>query len=336
MNLRDALAAAIEGRSLSRSEAAEAMAGALDPESPDVQIAAWLGALQARGPRAEELAGFADVLRARSLGPQSPGEGLVDTCGTGGGAPSWNLSTGGAIVAAAAGAKVAKHGNRAVTSACGSADVLEALGVRLVSDAEALGRALREVGIAFFFAPHHPPGLARVGPVRRALGVRTVFNQLGPLANPAGARRQVVGVADRAMARPMAEALALLGAERAFVVHGADGLDEVSPSAETWVESVEAGAVSSASWRPEHFGQSPVPPEALATDGTVAGNAARLQRALDVPESDEAAAIVPVAGAALLAAGLAASTEEAGELARAALRSGAAAEKLQRLRMVTE
>ena len=335
MTLRDALAAAIEGRGLDRAEAALVMAAALDLESSDVLVAAWLGAFQSKGAGPEELAGFADVLRDRSVRLEAAPAGLVDTCGTGGGAPSWNLSTGAAIVAAAAGAKVAKHGNRAVTSSCGSADVLEALGIRLVPDVEALGRALDTVGIAFFFAPNHHPGLARVGPIRRALGVRTVFNQLGPLANPAGARRQVVGVADRSMARPMAEALALLGTERAFVVHGADGLDEVSPCAETWVESVADGAVQSIVWRPTDFGQEPVSAEALATDGTVAGNAARLLRALEQPDSEEAGALVPVAGAAILAAGLAGTTVEAGDLARRAIQAGAAAEKLQRLREAT-
>jgi len=227
MALAPVLESLIARRELVPEEARSLITRLMDPETQDAAIAGVLVALRCKGVTGRELAAFASVLRDQSLGLSHEFPTLVDTCGTGGGRPSFNLSTGAAIVAAAAGARVAKHGNRAVTSACGSADVLEALGVVLHAEPEHLVHVLERTGIAFLFAPQHHPGVRHVGAARKALGVRTVFNLLGPLANPAGAKRQLIGVYEAALIRPVAEALQLLGCEHGLVVHGEDALDEI-------------------------------------------------------------------------------------------------------------
>jgi anthranilate phosphoribosyltransferase len=241
------------------------------------------------------------------------------------------LSTGAAIVAAAAGAKVAKHGNRSVTSLCGSADVLEALGVTLSNEPAELVRVLDEVGIVFLFAPHHHGSLRAVGPVRKSLGVRTVFNQLGPLANPAGAKRQLIGVYDRSLVRPMAEALALLGAERAYVVHSEDGMDEVSPCAPTYFAKIQGGSVQEGEFRPSDFGLRDLDWSALEPGATIAESAKILASALDGTDRVRGRALVPNAAVALLVAGLVATVEEGARLAEETISSGAAASTLRRL-----
>jgi anthranilate phosphoribosyltransferase len=224
--VRAALAGVIDGRTLSLDEARGAMGSVMDGEATPAQLAALLVALRMRGETVEELAGFATAMRERVVHVDAP-DGAVDTCGTGGdGSGTFNISTTAALVVAACGVPVAKHGNRAVTSASGSADVLDALGVRIDHDALSAGAALREIGFAFMFAPGFSPAMKHAGPTRREIGVRTAFNLLGPLTNPAGARRQVIGVADSAAAPRIAAVLQLLGAERALVV-GGDGLDEL-------------------------------------------------------------------------------------------------------------
>lgn len=314
----------LHGEDLSPTAAGEAMGAILDGEATPEAVAGFLIALRAKGAAASELANFVTELRKRARQVPNPPEGLVDTCGTGGGIPSFNLSTAAAIVASAAGACVAKHGNRAVTSACGSADVLEALGVRLVDDPAAQSRLLREVGLAFLFAPAHHPALGKVGPIRKALGVRTVFNQLGPLANPAGARVQVIGVYDPALAQSMAEAAAALGADKVWVVHGDDGMDEISPCTSTQVWD------GSTAFRigPGDFGVSPVDAAHVAPGATPAENAAMLREAISDARSPRSLAVMPGAAAALYLGGHAPSLREAAEMAREAVDKGDAARKL--------
>ncbi len=321
----------IQGADLTRQESNDAMRSLMSGGFEEAQIGAFLVAMKIKGARAEELAGFAEVMREHATGLGAEFPNLVDTCGTGGGPATFNLSTGAAIVAAAAGAKVAKHGNRAVTSKCGSADVLEALGVGLGSDPEQLMKTLDQIGIVFLFAPNHHPAMRHVGPARKAIGVRTVFNQLGPLANPAGAKRQLIGVYDPEMVRPMAEALALLGAERAFVVHGDMGMDEVSPCGKTLVAEVIGGGIRDTVLTPRSFGLEPIPFEALAAGSDAKENAKILREALGKPDSQRATALLPNAAVALLLAGIATDLMDGAERAREAIKSGAATKTLKEL-----
>lgn len=296
----------------------------------EAQAAGILVALQVKGATASELAGMAGALRDRALTLSHEFPALVDTCGTGGGAPTWNLSTAAALIAAGAGAKVAKHGNRSVTSHCGSADVLEHLGVNLHADPEQLAKSLKDVGLVFLFAPSHHSAMRNLATVRKDLGVRTVFNQLGPLANPAGAARQLIGVYDRSLLRPMAEALVLLKTERAFVVHGRDGMDEVSPCAPTDYCEVLDGRVKEGTFDPTDFLTDALSPSALHAGTTVGENAEILKKALG-GEAPCSLAPVPNAAVTLMAAGTAGSTQEAARAAVASLSSGRARHALDRL-----
>lgn len=300
-------------------------------EATDGQIGAALGALMTKGVTSGELQHFAEVLREHCVSVKTAIPNLVDTCGTGGGAPSFNISTAAAIIASAAGAVIAKHGNRGVTSPCGSADVLEAHGVRLGLEPEKILHLIEEIGIAFMFAPSHHPAMRHVGKVRKELGFRTVFNMLGPLLNPAGASRQLVGVFDPNILRSMAEALAGLGAERAFVVHGNDGLDEISPVTSTYVAEVEAGKVCERTLQPEDFGLDPLEPEAVAPGQTLEQNAKLLEMAISDANSHRCQAALPSAAAALYLAGTAATLREGTALAREAVASGLARAKLEQL-----
>jgi anthranilate phosphoribosyltransferase len=321
----------IQGADLTRHEANEVMRSLMSGAFEDAQTGALLTAMRIKGARPEELAGFAEVMRENASGLAATHPDLVDTCGTGGGPATFNLSTAAAIVAAAAGAKVAKHGNRAVTSNCGSADVLEALGVGLNSDPEQLLKVLENVGIVFLFAPNHHPAMKHVGPARKALGVRTVFNQLGPLANPAGAKRQLVGVYGAQMVRPMAEALLLLGAERAFVVHGDMGMDEVSPCGKTLAAEVVGGEVRDIVLTPRSFGLDPLPFESLAAGKDAKENAKILKEAVTKPDSPRSQAVLPNAAVALLLAGVATDLKDGAERAREAVKLGQAANVLKEL-----
>jgi anthranilate phosphoribosyltransferase len=331
MNLGISIDRLLQRRNLEQAEAYDLMRALMSEASSDVQIAGVLVALNAKGCTGPELAGFASALReeAITVAPPEGGGELVDTCGTGGGAPSFNLSTAAAIVASAAGARVAKHGNRAVTSSCGSADVLEACGVRISSGADGVAQALSANGIVFLFAPAHHPLMKRVGPVRRELGVRTVFNQLGPLLNPAQARRQLIGVYDASLLRPMAEALELLGTERALVVHGDDGLDEISPCVSTRYVQVWEGELTEGEFTPLEFGQEPLDAKWIMPGKDLEENAALFREAISNVDSPRSWAPLPNAGATLWLAGLAASIEEGAARAREAVGSGAAARKLE-------
>lgn len=335
MHLTHLLNKIVERRDLGADEAEALMRAFIDPDADRLVVAGALIGLRMRGVRPEELAAFARVLRSRALGLQTSAPNLVDTCGTGGGRTTWNISTGAAIVAAAAGVPVAKHGNRSITSACGSADVLEALGVRISADLERLRLVLEDIGIVFLFAPNHHPALKELGPVRKALGVRTVFNQLGPLLNPAGARRQLLGVYEAGLVDPMAETLRLLGSHRAIVAHSEDGLDEISPCAPTKVAELSGGHVQSRTLLPEHFGQDPLPAEALAPGDSVGANAAILREALGDPKSLRAKALTPSAAAAIYLCDRAGDLKAAAKLARDAIASGAAMRKLEELAAAT-
>lgn len=297
----------------------------------EAQQAAFLVALRAKGETPVEVAAAARVLRRSALEVPTTRQRVIDTCGTGGdGAHTINISTAAALTAAACGVAVAKHGNRSVSSRCGSADVLEALGVPLEMAPEELGRLLDECGFAFLFAPRLHPAMRAVMPVRRVLAIRTVFNLLGPLANPAGVRRQVVGVYAPEVQMLLAGALAELGAEHAWVVHSADGLDELSISAPTRVVEVRDGrVVGTHTVDPDHLGVKGKR-EALA-GGDAEANAARLRALLAGEESDTpaAAAVALNAAAALLVAGAAKTLPEGIEQARHALAAGAPLELLQ-------
>jgi len=320
-------------------EAMEAFIGAvMDGGVEDAVIAAVLVALRAKTETGVEIAAAARAMRARSLAVAIADPGLaVDTCGTGGdGAETINISTAAALLAAAAGVPVAKHGNRSVSSRCGSADVLEAAGVRLDQSPEDMAALHDEIGIAFLFAPRLHPAMAAVMPVRRALGVRTVFNLLGPLTNPAGVERQVVGVWGREVQPLMASALAELGARCALIVHSDDGLDEISVNAPTTVIEVRDGEIAG-EWRvePSDLGIAAGDPESLR-GGDVAENLRRMRIILGGEEQSAAAEAVALnAAAALMVGGQAGDLRQGLDRSREVLRSGAALEILEELALRT-
>src|SRR6266853_210050 len=278
--LQEAISALANRRSLSERLAAQVFDVVMRGEATPAQVAALLMGLRVKGETAEEVAGAARALRDAMVRVEVDVAHLVDTCGTGGGAvATFNISTAAALVAAGAGASVAKHGNRSFSSKCGSADVLEALGVAISLDAEAAARVLREACITFLFAPSFHPAMRHVGPVRRELGVASVMNLLGPLANPAGVRRQVVGVADRERGPLMAGALARLGAEHALVVHGRVGMDEIAPQGITDVWEVRTGSMNVWEIDPADHGLAIADVAGLA-GAAPAANAARIEHLL--------------------------------------------------------
>ena len=324
-----------ERQVLSRSEAEAVMEELLSGQMATAEIVRLLVALNQRPVEVQELAGFAQVMRQHATrvfadGQPRPGN-LVDTCGTGGdGSGTFNISTAAAIVVAAAGARVAKHGNRAASSQSGSADVLEALGVRIDLPLERYGRAIREIGMGFLFAPAAHQATRRATPARKQIGVRTVFNLLGPLTNPAGAEALVMGVFSAEVMDLVARTLAELGVGRAFVVHGAGGLDEISLAGETLVAEVRDGKVRNFSVTPEEFGVRRAPLEAVR-GGTARENAALIQRILDGESGPGSDIVLVNAAAALVAAGIAENFLEAARVAAKAVSSGAAREKLAAL-----
>jgi anthranilate phosphoribosyltransferase len=326
----EAIDAAASGQDLTTEQAQsvlrEIMVGAVD----DAQTAAFLIALRTKGETVDELVGLARAMREMAEGVEVQGDNLLDTAGTGGGAtPTFNVSTTAALVAAAAGARVAKHGNRSATSLCGSADVLEALGARIDLGPEAISQCIDEVGFGFMFAPRHHKATRHVVPVRKALGVRTIFNFLGPLTNPAGATYQLVGVGDPAYVEIVARALVVLGAQRAAVVAGADGMDEVSVVAETHLLEVTPDGVTSHTVSPERVGL-----ERAAADtvrgGMPAENAEITRAVLGGEQGPRRSLVVLNAGAALFVAGLVSGFEDGVRNAEQAIDSGAAADTLDR------
>jgi len=327
------------GHVLERTEAEAVMEELLSGRVETPEIVRLLAALNRRPIEVRELAGFARVMRRHATRVFAEGEArpanMVDTCGTGGdGSNTFNISTAAAIVAAAAGARVAKHGNRAASSRSGSADVFEALGVRIDLPFEKYGRAIREIGIGFLFALAAHAATRHAAPARKQIGVRTVFNLLGPLTNPAGAQSQVLGVYSGDVIDLVAATLAELGVERAFVVHGAGGLDEISLAGETTVAEVRGGAVQRFTVTPEQFGVARASLESIR-GGTAAENAALIERILEGEAGPARDIVVVNAAAALVAAGVAANFREAAGLASFVISSGAASEKLASLAAFT-
>jgi anthranilate phosphoribosyltransferase len=328
--VRSALAAVVEGRRLSMEEAYGAMGAVMDGEATASQLAALLVALRMRGETVGELAGFAAAMRERVVRVDAPA-GIIDTCGTGGDhSGTFNISTAAAILVAAAGVPVAKHGNRAVTSACGSADVLEALGVSTDLGPEEAAQALRRDGFAFLFAPGYHPAMRNAGPTRREIGVRTAFNLLGPLTNPAGAQRQVVGVGDPSAAPRIAAVLQLLGAERALVVHGA-GVDELPLDGTGVLYDVTPAKVTRHEIVASALGLGAAPLSALA-GGTPAENAATIDAIFGGESGPRRDVVLLNAAAGFLAAGRVTELREGVVLAASTIDSGRAAQQLGRLR----
>jgi len=331
---------AASGQIFSREDAEGVMEELLTGRVETADIVRLLTAMNTRPVRVEELAGFASVMRRHAARVFAEGETrpehLVDTCGTGGkGFATFNISTASAIVAAAAGARVAKHGNRASHSGSGSADVIEALGVRIDLPVEHFGKAIREIGIGFFFARAAHAAARHAAPARKEIGVRTVFNLLGPLTNPAGARAQVVGVPSPDLIDLVAATLAELGVDHAFVVHGTGGLDEISLAGETLVAEVKDGGVRRFTVTPEDFGVSRAPIEAVR-GGTALENAATIRDIFAGGGGPRRDIVIANAAAALVAAGVAPSFGDGARLAGTALASGAAREKLAALVTFTQ
>lgn len=321
---------------LSRAEAAQLLDWLLDGAATDAQIAATLIALKRKGETVEELAGLAEGMRARATRINSRHARFIDTAGTGSSsAKTFNVSTAAAFVIAGAGLPVAKHGNRAASSRCGSADVLAALGVNVSADQSISERCLNDLGICFMFAPLYHSATARVAAIRRELGVQTTFNLLGPLTNPAGAPRQIIGVWHRELLEPMAKTLALLGTERAWVVHGADGLDEITLADRTMVAETESGQVRRFELTPEDFGMTRADVTALRCDDAVT-SAETIRAVLTGERRDEARHLVVVnAAAALMVGGIAKDLADGARLAEQSIDGGKAFEKLEGLIQAT-
>jgi len=326
MDLAPILERLLAREDLNESLATQLMQGMLSGESSPEQVAGCLIALRMKGVKGSELAAFAQVLRDGAVPVPGCPEDLVDTCGTGGGAASFNLSTGAAIIAAAAGVKIAKHGNRAVTSTCGSADVLEELGVKIAGEPEEASRQLSETGLCFFYAPDYHPGMKHVGPIRRSLAVRTVFNMIGPLVNPARAKTQLIGVYETGLIEPMADALERLGG-KGMVVTGMDGLDEVSPTAPTYAHTVDPDKEHFTRLTPAAFGIEPGDVD-LEPGSTIAENAHILRSALDGSDLRRTKALVPNVAVTLWLTGKVASLKDGASLAMETVSSGQAIQKL--------
>ncbi|HJO83227.1 MAG TPA: anthranilate phosphoribosyltransferase [SAR202 cluster bacterium] len=328
--IREAIDAVVDGKSLSLEQAADAMNEIMSGAATPAQFGAFVTALRIKGETADEIAGMARVMRAKSLHVDVDGL-VVDTCGTGGdGSGSFNISTTAALVVAGAGVKVAKHGNRAMSGATGSADVLEALGVKIDLSPEGVSRCLDEAGFGFMFAQRYHPSMRFAAGPRREIGIRTVFNILGPLTNPANARRQVIGVADPAMAERMARVLGLLGSEHALVVHGADGLDELTLSGPSQVWELRGNDVNSYEVTPESVGLSRADADALQAP-TVERSAEIAKGVLDGRAGPTRDVVVLNAAAALYAAGAADSLGDGVQLAGKSIDNGDAARGLDAL-----
>lgn len=320
---------------LTRQEACETMSAIMDGEASAAQVAAFLVALKMKGETPEEIYGCATAMRQKAEKVNTSRPNVTDTCGTGGdGKGTFNISTAAALVAAGAGLPVAKHGNRSVSSKCGSADVLEALGVNLELTPETMGKCLDETGIAFLYAPVLHKAMKHAAGPRRDVGVRSVFNLLGPLTNPAGAKRQLLGVYAAELAGVMAEVLQLLGTERALVVHGADGSDELTLAGETLVYEVADEGIIRYTVSPEETGLVRADTHSLSGGGP-RENAELILRVLQGQEGPHTDVTLLNAGAALYAGGLADDMAEGVNIARHALKSGAALEKLEALRRFT-
>jgi anthranilate phosphoribosyltransferase len=330
--IQEVISKLLDGTQLARAEARAVMNEIMRGEATPAQIGGFLVALRSKGETADEITGCAEAMRDHVLVVRPGRDDLVDTAGTGGdGAHTINISTAAALVAAAAGAGVAKHGNRAVSSACGSADVLEALGFTLEQEPQRIARSIDELGFGFLFAPSHHPAMRHAAAVRRELATRTVFNVLGPLTNPAGARAQVVGVYSPDLVRTIADVLARLGARRAYVVHGAGGIDELSPVGQNLVAEVVDGEVLERRLDPESELGIPRCSVDELRGGSPAENAEAIREVFAGATGGRRNAILLNAAGAIAAGGHAADLREGLEVARRALDSGAAAERLELL-----
>jgi anthranilate phosphoribosyltransferase len=328
--LKPLIAKAADGKSLSRDEAREAFNVLMSGEATPSQIAGLLMALRVRGETVDEITGAVEVMRDKMLRVAAPAD-AIDIVGTGGDASgSYNISTCAAFVAAGAGLKVAKHGNRALSSKSGAADVLMALGVKLDTGPDVISRCINEAGLGFMFAPQHHASMKHVGPTRVELGVRTIFNLLGPLSNPAGVKQQVTGVFSKAWVEPLAHVLKNLGSEACWICHGEGGMDEIVPTGVTWISELKDGKVRSFELTPEDAG---IKRSTLADlkGGEAAENAEALRAVLAGKPSAFADAAVMTAGAALIVAGKADGMKQGVALAREAIASGAAEKALRNL-----
>ena len=316
---------------LTAEEASAAMQQVMDGNAPPAALAGQLSPLAMKGDRPAEIVGFARTMRANAVKLSSPAGEVFDTCGTGGDrSGTFNISSAAALVVAACGVKVAKHGNRSVSSRCGSADVFEQLGVNVAAAPAVVERTLRDAGIAFFFAPTFHPSMKHAAPTRRELGIRTAFNLLGPLTNPAGAARQIVGVPRSELTELLARALLMLGSARAWVVHGADGIDEISTTGYTKVSECRDGAVHTFYVHPADFGFAKAAPDDLK-GGDAAANADIVRGVLDGRRGAPRDVVLLNAGAALFVAGRAQSVSAGAKLAGAAVDSGAARATLDKM-----
>lgn len=334
-DLRDAIRKVADGGTLSRSQAADAFDLMMSGQATPAQIGGLVMALRMRGETVDEIAGAAQVMRAKMVPVEAPA-GAIDTCGTGGDAKgTYNISTCVAFVVAGAGLPVAKHGNRSVSSRSGSADVLDALGVNIACSPQQVSRCISEVGLGFMFAPAHHDAMRHVGHVRTELGTRTIFNLLGPLANPARTKYQLMGVFDKRWVEPLAHVLNLLGVERAWVVHGADGLDELTTTTFSYVALLDHGTVSTFKISARNAGLTEVRPEDLL-GGDATENAAHIRAVLQGMVGPFRDIVLLNAGAALLVAGKAPSLREAVALAAEAIDSGKALSVLEGLVRLTQ
>src|SRR5688572_23489923 len=328
MNISGLLEKLMRRETLSVDEAADAMSAIMSGDATPAQIAALLVGLTMKGERPAEIVGLANTMRAKAVPLSKRFDDVFDTCGTGGDrSGTFNISSAAAVVAAAAGLRVAKHGNRSVSSQCGSADVYEALGVNVAATPAMVERSLESIGIAFFFAPTFHPSMRHAGPVRRELAVRTAFNLLGPLTNPAGTRNQLVGVPHSELTELIARALLMLGSDRAWVVHGADGIDEMSTTGHTKVSECRDGTVSTFYVHPSDFGL----PKAQREDlrgGDAMANAAIIRAILGGERGPRRDVVLLNAGASLFVGGRTASVRDGIASAAQAIDSGAAATTL--------
>ena len=333
--IREAISAAAAGESLAMADAIAVMREVMEGEATPAQLGAYLTALSLKGETPEELAGFATVMREKSL-RVDPGGPAIDTCGTGGDRKgTFNISTAAAFVVAGAGLTVAKHGNRAASGDCGSADVLEALGVRIELPPEAVERCLREIGIGFMFAPAYHPAMRYAAPVRREIGIRTVFNVLGPMTNPAGVSCQLIGVGYPEVGAKMAEALRLFGAHHAIIVHSDDGMDEISLGSDTAGWEALDGEIRPYVVRPRELGLAYATPNDLR-GGDPAVNAATMRGVLSGATGPITDAVILNSGAALVAGDAAATLPEGIAMARDSIADGRAADKLNAMIALTQ
>jgi anthranilate phosphoribosyltransferase len=333
--LTEAIDALASRRDLTAEQTAAVLAEIMEGNASEVQTAAVLIALRTKGETVDELVGLATTMRRLAIPVRTGRDDLIDTAGTGGGRPTFNVSTTAALIAAGAGCAVAKHGNRSATGLSGSADLLEALGVRIDLGPDEVARCIEQAGFGFMFAPAHHGATRFVVPVRKELAVRTIFNFLGPLTNPAGATRQVIGVSDPAFLDTIAGALAKLGARKALVVSSADGLDEMSTSGTTRVVEVDGPELRSYEVSPEDVGLARARPEELA-GGTPDANAGTTRRIFEGEHGPQRDLAVLNAGAAIYVAGTVESLEEGVRAAEAAIDSGGAAATLERLVAMTQ